>query len=149
MASWPLVCKEKNSVWHPRLHWKPMMLLECGGNVLLQLCAKKMCDMCEVGWRERVIRTHTSLTNARPRSVMIFLTIPKVYNFDTSASATSVLEPNFKGSAMTHFVNKSVTVRTYLLSLLVFFSGPMRSIPTTSHGSFTCGNRWQYHYNTL
>ncbi len=69
---------------------------------------------------------------------MIFLTMPNKYSFVVIIADTSAAVLDCIGSAITHLVYRSVMVRTYLLLHAVSGSGPIKSNPSTSQGSFTC-----------
>ena len=75
----------------------------------------------------------TSFKNSLPWSIMIFMDGPWLWVVFIMAWATEGPLLSLSGYATTHFVYRSVIVRTYLLALSVTVNGPMRSIPSTSH----------------
>ena len=95
------------------------------------------------------IQKCTWFTNSFPWSVIIFLTMPNVYILVVMIADTSAAVLEASGSAITHFVNKSVMVRTNLFPRPVSGNGPIRSRPTTSHGSFTCMSQKGQNSNVL
>lgn len=83
---------------------------------------------------------HTWSTNSLPWSEIILRTIPNKYILDISTADTSLADLVCIGSATTHLVYRSVMVKIYWFFFAVSLRGPIRSILTTSHSSFTCGH---------